>query len=143
MTNRTDMARELYRALAAGDRAVVSEILADEFTFSSPVDVALDRAEYFERCWPGAGQNQQFNFVRLIESGGEVIVTYEMTRQDGSSGRNTEILGFHGRRCHACGGVLRLGSAAASSSGACSASTRSARSIAYLKFGRTDPAANG
>jgi len=98
MSDRVNTARELYLAFAAGDRDVVEGILADEFTFSSPVDVGLDRAGYFERCWPGAGQAQQFQFVRLVETGDEVIVTYEMTHQDGGRGRNTEILSFDGDR---------------------------------------------
>ena len=98
MSDRVNTARELYLAFAAGDRDVVEGILADEFTFSSPVDVGLDRAGYFERCWPGAGQEQQFQFVRLVETGDEVIVTYEMTHQDGGRGRNTEILSFNADR---------------------------------------------
>jgi hypothetical protein len=32
----------------------------------------------------------------VVESGDEVIVTYEMRRADGSGGRNTEVLGFDG-----------------------------------------------
>jgi hypothetical protein len=98
MSDRVESARELYLAFAAGDREVVEEILADEFSFSSPVDVGLDRVGYFERCWPGAGQGQQFEFVRLVETGDEVIVTYEMTRGDGGRGRNTEVLTFDGDR---------------------------------------------
>ncbi len=73
-------------------------MLADEFTFSSPLDVELDRAGYFQRCWPGSGQHQQFEFVRLYEAGNEVIVTYEMTTADGGRGRNTEILTFNGKQ---------------------------------------------
>jgi hypothetical protein len=95
---RTQLAQDLYRAFADGDREMVETMLADGFTFSSPVDVGLDRAGYFERCWPGAGQRQQFQFVRLVEAGDEVIVTYEMTRADGGRGRNTEILTFSGER---------------------------------------------
>ena len=87
-SDRTQRARELYLAFAAGDRGSVERILADRFTFSSPVDVALDRAGYFERCWPGAGRGQQFEFVRLVEAGDEVIVTYEMTMRDGGRGRS-------------------------------------------------------
>ena len=92
----TETARNLYRAFAAGDRDFVERVLSDDFTFSSPIDVGLDRAGYFERCWPGAGQGQQFEFVRVIQSGDEVIVTYEMTRADGARGCNTEILTFTG-----------------------------------------------
>jgi|SRR5947209_6734565 len=93
---RTQLARDLYLAFAAGDRERVESMLAEQFTFSSPVDVGLDRAGYFERCWPGSGQRQQFEFARLVEADDEVIVTYEMTRADGGRGRNTEILTFNG-----------------------------------------------
>ena len=41
-----------------------------------------------------AAAGRDFEFVRLIETGDEVIVTYEMTRCDGGRGRNTEILTF-------------------------------------------------
>jgi hypothetical protein len=96
--DRTQRTRDLYLAYADGDRELVENMLADDFTFSSPVDVGLNRAGYFERCWPGSGQRQQFEFVRLIEAGDEVIVTYEMTRVDGARGRNTEVLTFRGDR---------------------------------------------
>jgi ketosteroid isomerase-like protein len=92
--DRVALARELYLCFAAGDRAAVERLLAEDFAFSSPVDPALDRAGYFERCWPGAGQGQSFEFVRLLESGDEVIVTYELTHRDGRRGRNTEVLTF-------------------------------------------------
>ena len=39
-----------------------------------------------------AGLGQEFNFLRLIEHNDEVVVTYEMTKQNGENGRNTEIL---------------------------------------------------
>lgn len=62
--------------------------------FFSPPDPGIDRERYFERCWPNAELIQSFDFVRLIESGHEVIVTYEATRRDGSRFRNTEVLTF-------------------------------------------------
>ena len=93
-----EAAREMYRAFAAGDRATVERLLGDDFTFSSPPDPTLDRAGYFERCWPGAGQGQAFEFVRLLPAGQEVIVTYEMTNRDGRRGRNTEVLTFRGEQ---------------------------------------------
>jgi len=96
--DRTQRARAVYEAFAAGDRAAIEEAFDEGFTFSSPLDVGLDRAAYFERCWPGSGQRQTFKFVRLIEAGDQVVVTYEMTHADGTRGRNTEILTFDGNR---------------------------------------------
>lgn len=89
---RRRIARELYSAFARGDRAAAESLLAEDFSFSSPPDPHLDRAGYFERCWPGAGQGQRFDFVREVVSGNEVIVTYELTWPGRPPGRNTEIL---------------------------------------------------
>ena len=96
--DRKQLARQSYLAFAAGERGFFDEHLSDDFRFSSPPDPELDRDGYFERCWPGAGRGQEFEFVRVVESGEEVIVTYEMTKPDGSRARNTEVLTFAGDR---------------------------------------------
>lgn len=95
MGNRIQAVKDFYAAFASGDRSFVEGVLSKDFTFSSPPDPHLDRAGFFERCWPGAGSGQEFQFVRLIESGDEVIVTYE-SKQSDVKGRNTEILTFDG-----------------------------------------------
>jgi ketosteroid isomerase-like protein len=94
--DRLGLARATYEAFAAGDRQRIEQLLADDLTFSSPTDVGLDRAGYFERCWPGAGSVRAFTFTRLVEIGDEVVVTYEAERNDGTQFRNTEVLGFDG-----------------------------------------------
>src|SRR5262245_20086421 len=96
--SRIDIARELYEAFAAGDRDVAERHLGADFQFSAPPDPLLDRDGYFQRCWPGAGTRDAFEFKRLLQVGDEVIVTYERTRADGGRGRNTEILTFDGDR---------------------------------------------
>jgi SnoaL-like domain len=97
-SERVQLARDFYSAFAAADREFAERILDEEFSFSSPVDVGLDRGGFFERCWPGAGQVREFEFVRILESGDEVVVTYVMRRGDGGRGRNTEILTFRGEK---------------------------------------------
>jgi len=94
MADRKQLARDSYAAFAAGNRAFFEEHLNADFLFSAPPDPKLDRDGYFERCWPGAGRGQQFEFVRLIESGNEVIVTYETDISRGGRGRNTEVITF-------------------------------------------------
>lgn len=94
--DRVGLVRDLYTAYESGDRSVVEELLSEDFTFYSPADVGIDRARYFERCWPNAELIAQFEFTRLIESGDEVVVTYESTKTDGSRFRNTEVLTFEG-----------------------------------------------
>lgn len=96
--DRLQLVRQLFTAFAAGDRSTVESIIAEDFTFSAPLDAGLDRAGYFERCWPGAGNGQDVEFVRLLACGDEVIGTYEHRKPDATTGRNTEIFAFEGRR---------------------------------------------
>ena len=96
--DRLQLAREAYGAYESGDRSVLDELLSEDFRFYSPADVGIDRASYFERCWPNAGNIDAFAFVRLAEVGDEVLATYEATRADGTRFRNTEVFGFAGDR---------------------------------------------
>jgi ketosteroid isomerase-like protein len=95
MADRLQLARDSYGAYADGDRALIERLLSDDLAFYSPPDPGIDRATYFERCWPNARTIEAFDFVRLREIGDdEVLVTYESTKVDGRSFRNTEILCF-------------------------------------------------
>ena len=99
MPDRLALTRDMYRAYETADRSAVEALLPADFTFSAPPDVGIDRATYFERCWPNAGNIDAFAFVRLTEIGDdEVLVTYEATRGDGTRFRNTEVLTFAGDR---------------------------------------------
>jgi ketosteroid isomerase-like protein len=94
--NRLQLARDCYDAYVSGDRSVLEERLAEDFVFFSPPDPGIDRAAYFERCWPNAELIEAFELVRMIEAGDEVVVTYESTKTDGRRFRNTEVLTFEG-----------------------------------------------
>ena len=94
--DRLAIARAAYGAYESGDRHAIEDLLTEDYTFYSPADVGIDRAMYFERCWPNAGRIGSFAFERLVEVGDEVLVTYECTRTDGTRFRNTELLTFRG-----------------------------------------------
>jgi ketosteroid isomerase-like protein len=95
-TDRLQRARDVYGAYVSGDRAALEDLIADDFVFYSPPDPGIDRATYWERCWPNSENLEAFDFVRLVENGDEVIVTYESTKSDGRRFRNTEVLTFTG-----------------------------------------------
>jgi hypothetical protein len=94
VADRKQLVRDAYAAFAAGDRGFYERQLSDDFLFSAPPDPSLDRDGYFERCWPGAGSGQSFELVRLIESGDELVATYETETSSGTRGRNTEVFTF-------------------------------------------------
>jgi hypothetical protein len=91
-----DRARACYAAYETGDRRAMEDMVGDGFRFWSPVDDGIDRAAYFDRCWPNHEHLAAFRFVRLVADGAAVIVTYEAERTDGSKFRNTEVLTFAG-----------------------------------------------
>jgi ketosteroid isomerase-like protein len=94
--DRKQLVRDSYAAYESGDRGVIEQLLSDDFTFYSPPDPGIDRAAYFERCWPNAGLIERFELKRLIEAGDEVVATYESTKTDGKRFRNTEVFSFDG-----------------------------------------------
>jgi len=96
VAGRLELARRSYEAYETGDRNVIEGLLSEGFMFYSPADIGIDRAAYFERCWPNAEQIETFEFERLVESGDEVVVTYEATKTNGRRFRNTEVLTFDG-----------------------------------------------
>lgn len=90
--NNIEVAKQSYLAFVNGNRAANEAVIAQDFHFSSPYDNRIDRATYFERCWPNNQNITDFKFVRLVEDGDSVIVTYEGTTVAGRKFRNTEIL---------------------------------------------------
>ena len=53
--DRLQAARDSYRAYETEDRGLIEGLLSDDFVFYSPPDPGIDRAKYFEVCWPNAG----------------------------------------------------------------------------------------
>lgn len=85
-----DTVRASYEAFLTKDRAAIEQLIADDFHFTSPLDNRIDRATYFERCWPLSKRIESFEFINLIARGDHVVVTY-VGRMDGNSFQNTEI----------------------------------------------------
>jgi ketosteroid isomerase-like protein len=90
--NSVDIARESYEAYVRKDRAAIEALLAEDFHFTSPLDNRLDRATYFRRCWPNSKSLADFQFLRLVSHGDQVIATYQATTVDGRKFQNTEVL---------------------------------------------------
>src|SRR5882757_1988904 len=72
-----DIAKACYQAYVDKDRAAIEALLSDEYHFSSPLDNALDRETYFNRCWANSGQIAGFDFVHTFEDADRAVVVYE------------------------------------------------------------------
>ena len=89
-TSTAEIVRSYFSAFQSKDRQAIEELLADDFTFTSPLDDRIGRARYFERCWPYSELDRTFRIVNLVESGGEAFVRYECELIDHGTFRNTE-----------------------------------------------------
>jgi ketosteroid isomerase-like protein len=94
----SDLVRAMFAAFMAGDRAVAEALLADDFTFTSPYDHAIDRTAYFDRCWPNSDRLASQVIERIFVEGNEAFVLYRCDTVDGRTFRNTEFFTFAGDR---------------------------------------------
>jgi len=95
---------ELVRRYCAGwsdkDRTLVEQLTAEDFHFTSPLDNRIDRATYFQRCWPNSAHMQVIDVKRALTDGDTVLITYELTMKDGRRFRNTEAITVHDGLIH-------------------------------------------
>ena len=90
--------RALYDAFRERRRADAEALIANDFTFTSPYDDAIDRSAYFSRCWPNGDHFTEFVVESVGADDGGAFVTYRCTNDDGLSFRNTEYLRVDGGR---------------------------------------------
>jgi ketosteroid isomerase-like protein len=95
-TSKADLLRTYFAAFRNKDRQVIEQALADDFTFTSPLDDAIDRATYFERCWPNSDRIREHDLEKIFEEGDEAFVLYRLVTVDGKESRNTEFFTFRG-----------------------------------------------
>jgi ketosteroid isomerase-like protein len=97
MSDKATIIRAMFAAYRDKTRQIVEDTLADDFTFTSPYDDAIDKAEYFRRCWPVSERIESNEIERIFVQGNEAFVTYRV-RNKGEEFRNTEFFVFDGDR---------------------------------------------
>jgi hypothetical protein len=83
------LVRTALRAYVKKDRAAIESVLADDYRFTSPLDNRLDRASYFDICWPGSKAFESVKVGHLVVDGNKAFITYEAVIA-GNRLRNTE-----------------------------------------------------
>ncbi len=91
-----DTVRAVFDAYQAQDRDAADQLLADGLSFTSPQDDHIDKATYFERCFPTAERLTSQEVVEVAESGDGVFVMYEYELTNGDRHRNTEFITVRG-----------------------------------------------
>jgi len=88
-----DVVRRNFASYLAGDRATAESLIGEDFVFTSPQDDHIDRAAYFERCFPTSDRFAHQELKRVAATGDDVFVMYEYRlRETGERYRNAGLL---------------------------------------------------
>ena len=88
-----DTVRAFFASYLAQDRAAAERLVAEEFVFTSPQDDHIDRAAFFERCFPTADRFKDHELLAVVPTeGDDVFVLYEYELEGGQRFRNTEVI---------------------------------------------------
>lgn len=79
-------------AYEENDRKMLEEVIAADFTFTSPVDYRISRDEYFSKCWPHHENLREFDIKKIFAEGDEIFLLYVGHTKDGRDFRNTEFI---------------------------------------------------
>ena len=89
----TDTVRAFFASYLAQDRAAAERLVAEEFVFTSPQDDHIDRAAFFERCFPTADRFRKHELVKVVPADDDdVFVLYEYELEDVQRYRNAEVI---------------------------------------------------
>ena len=89
------MITDYYAAYERNDWTLLSSILSDSFTFTSPAgDDHIDLKTYKEKCWPNALNTKKFDLELVLVDGDDALVTYNGWTKGGKLFRNTERFKF-------------------------------------------------
>jgi ketosteroid isomerase-like protein len=88
-----DTVRAFFASYLAQDRAAAERLVAEEFVFTSPQDDHIDRAAFFERCFPTADRFKDHQLLAVVPSDDDdVFVLYEYELEGGQRHRNAEVI---------------------------------------------------
>jgi ketosteroid isomerase-like protein len=91
MKTPSELIRACYHAYETKDRGALEPLLADNFTFSSPLDDNISRETYFERCWPNSDHVESIKVEKLFVDGDEAFAQYVEHAKGQPEFRNTEF----------------------------------------------------
>jgi ketosteroid isomerase-like protein len=101
MSANTDVVRGLIDAYESQDRTAAETLIAGDLAFTSPQDDHIDRATYFEKCFPHQEPLRLQEILHLVDVDAEtVLIAYQYDATTGDVHRNTELHTVRDGRVH-------------------------------------------
>jgi ketosteroid isomerase-like protein len=86
--------RQYYTAFETKDWKLMEGILADGFTFSSPLDDHISVKAFQDRCWPNCNKIKKFEITQFLINGDDAFVITNGWTTDGKLFRNSDYFKF-------------------------------------------------
>lgn len=83
-----------FGAFEKKDWNLIQEVLADGFTFSSPLDDHINVKAFKERCWPNCYKMKKIDIVQVVVNGDDAFVISNGWTTDGKLFRNSDYFKF-------------------------------------------------
>jgi hypothetical protein len=97
-----DAIRKYYAAWETKEWRPVDSLLADDFTFSSPLDDRISKSAFKAKCWDTQiAFVERFDLQHVIGRGDEAFVMYVGHTTNGKTFRNVEYLRLRGKQLQA------------------------------------------
>ena len=91
--NAIQIVERCFAAYLKQDIETAQELVGENFVFTSPQDDHIDRAAFFERCFPTSSRVRSQQIVRIAAATEhDVFVMYEYELLEGGRFRNTELI---------------------------------------------------
>lgn len=89
----TDVVEAAFQCYRSQDRDAALGLYADDFSFTSPQDDHIDKATFFDRCFPTADRMTEQRLLHVTPADEElVLVLYEYELTTGERYRNMEAI---------------------------------------------------
>jgi hypothetical protein len=74
---------------------LVVKQFAEGFTFTTPINDHISAKEFKDSCWGTNKYIKKVNFIKMVESGNDVILLVEINTTDNKVVRNVDIYTFN------------------------------------------------
>lgn len=97
-TDLSELVKSIFRAYETMDLSACENLLADNFTFTSPHDYRISKQMYLQKCWPFSEEKPVYQLEQVMVSGNEVIVLYTCETKSLKKFKNTEYFRFENEK---------------------------------------------
>ena len=94
-TSLSRLVENYFNAYETKNREVLEQLLSADFTYNSPQDAKISKAEYFSKSWLSSDNAPVYTIEKILPVNHEVMVIYYCKTADGSAFRNVEFFTFN------------------------------------------------